>query len=348
LNVLAPKVSIVVIARNEERTIGKCVSSLIEQDYPAFEMIFVDSDSCDRTMELVQSISKGLRPLILLSDRGGSAASARNKGLSVARGEVVAFVDGDCFFDRDWLKKSVDYLRDGKRDNIAGVGGPYMQVPNVQSPVSRVISSVESTKLAGASSAEKRVSARAKYVKGLSLCGAVFWTTVLARAGPFDNMLQYCEDSEFCYRVRSLGFKLLCAADLGAYHTPKYGSIRSFAKKMWNYGVGRGQAIRLNKHLFTWFGLVSLACSVLFVALSFAGFALGFPEPGLVAILMLMLYLATVSAFSVKVAIKIGSIEAFFLAATSYLALHIPYTGGLLVGMLIPGNRTKSRGAGLP
>jgi high-affinity nickel permease len=63
---------------------------------------------------------------------------------------------------------------------------------------------------------------------------------------------------------------------------------------------------------------------------------------------MLMLYLATVSAFSVKVAIKIGSIEAFFLAATSYLALHIPYTGGLLVGMLIPGNRTKSRGTGLP
>jgi hypothetical protein len=66
------------------------------------------------------------------------------------------------------------------------------------------------------------------------------------------------------------------------------------------------------------------------------------------AILMLMLYLATVSAFSVKVAVKIGSMKAFFLAAASYLALHIPYTGGLVVGMLIPVGRTRPRGGDAP
>jgi glycosyltransferase involved in cell wall biosynthesis len=348
LNVSPPAVSIVIIARNEERIIGKCVSSLLEQDYPAFEVIFVDSNSSDHTMEIVQYLSTARRPIILLRDRGESAASARNKGLTVAHGELVAFVDGDCFFDRDWLKKSVDYLRDGKDANVAGVGGPYIQVPNAQSPVSRVISSVESTRLAGASSAEKRIPTRPKHVNALSLCGAVFWADVLARVGPFNSILQYCEDSEFCYRVRSLGFKLLWATDIGVYHVPKYSSIRSYAKKMWNYGVGRGQAIRLNKRLFTWVGLGSLGCSALFVSLCFAGFAFGFPQQRLMAILMVMLYLATVSAFSVKVAIKIGSMQAFFLAAASYLALHMPYIGGLVVGMLIPSNRASSEARRFP
>jgi cellulose synthase/poly-beta-1,6-N-acetylglucosamine synthase-like glycosyltransferase len=81
-----PQVSVVVIAKDEERTIGKCISSILRQDYTNFEIIFVDSNSTDRTSEIVESLVPTNRHVFLTTSRE-NAAAARNAGLRLAHGQ---------------------------------------------------------------------------------------------------------------------------------------------------------------------------------------------------------------------------------------------------------------------
>ena len=56
-NIIFPKVSIILPARNEERYIEKCLSSLLKQDYSNYEIIAINDSSSDRTGEIIQKYS---------------------------------------------------------------------------------------------------------------------------------------------------------------------------------------------------------------------------------------------------------------------------------------------------
>ena len=71
-----PKVSIVVPVLNRERVIGRCLQSLMELDYPSFEVIVVDNGSTDRTKEIASTFSV----LLVIEERRGPYA-ARNTGI---------------------------------------------------------------------------------------------------------------------------------------------------------------------------------------------------------------------------------------------------------------------------
>ncbi len=329
-----PYVSVVVIAKDEEKTVGKCISSILSQEYPDFETIFVDSNSTDNTPEIVRSLARPGRRLVL-SKSGEGAAAARNEGLRLARGQIIAFVDGDCYLDNGWLRRAVDYLLKAKNPRVAAVGGPFIQVPLVRSRTALAISEIESTALGRGGSARSHKESDPSYAKSLSLSGALFWSHVVTQIGLLNENLQYCEDSDFCHRIRSAGYRLLSFGDLGAFHAPKYGSLKEFAAKMWSYGVGRGRAVRYDRALMTRLGLAALAYMVAFaVALSFA---LTFDSAAsMVALVLGTLYLVAICAFSILVSWRLGSASVFFVGIAAFVALHIPYTAGLLVGIVAP------------
>jgi hypothetical protein len=76
-----PKVSIIVPAYNEEVNIVKTISNLKEQDYPNFEIIFVDDGSKDRTLEYVQKAFDGDKSVRILTEPNSGKASALNFGI---------------------------------------------------------------------------------------------------------------------------------------------------------------------------------------------------------------------------------------------------------------------------
>jgi glycosyltransferase involved in cell wall biosynthesis len=330
-----PEVSVIVIAKNEENSIGKCISSIVQQDYPRFEIVFVNSYSTDKTLAIVESV---VAPLgrIKITQSHGNAAAARNAGLSLARGQIVAFVDGDSCFDRDWLPRAVRYLQHTRNAHVAAVGGPFIQVPKARTTMALAISGVESTMLGGGGSIRSHEENKCKLVRSLSLTGALFWSDVVRQVGFFDERLGYCEDSEFCQRVRLAGYRLMSYGDLGAFHTPKYETLGGFAAKMWKYGVGRGRAVRLHWRLMTGLALGSIAYSIVFATALFLGFVIVSPESKVIAILLAGLYLAAITASSLVISARQGSSHLFFPSLGGYLALHIPYTAGLMVGILVP------------
>jgi len=115
------KLSIIIPAHNEERYIGKCLSSLLNQTYKNYEIIVVNDGSIDRTEEIIKAFQKKSKKVKLLSfKKGHSAAFARNRGAEIAKGEILVFIDADQFVKKDFLGKIIKNFQNKKIDALAG------------------------------------------------------------------------------------------------------------------------------------------------------------------------------------------------------------------------------------
>ena len=98
-----PQLSVIIASYNSEKTIEDCLKSLENQKTDKnFETIVVDS-STDGTNELVEKRFPKVK-LYKFAERK-FCGDARNFGISVAKGEIIAFIDADCTADRNWVDK---------------------------------------------------------------------------------------------------------------------------------------------------------------------------------------------------------------------------------------------------
>lgn len=115
-NTQYPLVSVIVPVYNASRVIEKLLLSLKESDYPSFEVLFVDDGSTDNSVELIRK--HGFEPIVCLENRG--QASARNKAIERARGEIIGFFDADVIVHKNTLSLLVDSLEDNNCDAVSG------------------------------------------------------------------------------------------------------------------------------------------------------------------------------------------------------------------------------------
>jgi glycosyltransferase involved in cell wall biosynthesis len=96
-------VSVVVPFYNSERYIGRCIEALLGQEYPEerYEIIFINNNSSDSSAEVIKRYPR----VKLISERKRGSYAARNRGLEVAAGEIIAFTDSDCMPASGWLKE---------------------------------------------------------------------------------------------------------------------------------------------------------------------------------------------------------------------------------------------------
>ncbi|MGH9718177.1 MAG: glycosyltransferase family 2 protein [Candidatus Acidiferrales bacterium] len=107
-----PTVSVIIDTYNHERFIEDAIRSALDQDFPRsqMEILVVDDGSTDRTPEIVRKFEPQVR---LLRKLNGGQASAFNFGIEHARGELVAFLDGDDVWLPDKLSRVVaEFERD--------------------------------------------------------------------------------------------------------------------------------------------------------------------------------------------------------------------------------------------
>lgn len=114
-----PFVSVIVPTYNGGKKIGRLLTSLEKQTYPRdrFEVLIVDNGSRDDTAQVVRSFP-GVRYAYF--DRIQTSYAARNHGLSLARGEVLAFTDDDCQADPDWLRAGAEWFEHPEIGAVAG------------------------------------------------------------------------------------------------------------------------------------------------------------------------------------------------------------------------------------
>lgn len=97
------RISIVIAGFNCEKTIERCLQSLMNQKYTNYECIFVDDGSTDNTSELVRKICEKENRIKYIYKENGGAASARNKGILAAEGDWITFLDADDCLEKDAL-----------------------------------------------------------------------------------------------------------------------------------------------------------------------------------------------------------------------------------------------------
>ena len=90
-----PAISVIVPVYNVHEYIGRCIESILGQTFADFELILVDDGSTDGSRDICADFAQRDGRVILLNNNHKGVSAARNAGLDIARGEYIAFVDGD-------------------------------------------------------------------------------------------------------------------------------------------------------------------------------------------------------------------------------------------------------------
>jgi len=120
-----PMVSVLIPARNEERSIASCVRSILEQDYPSFEVLVLDDQSSDNTRAILESMAISQPVLRILPGESPSGNQVgKNWACSQlarqAKGELLLFTDADTLHRSDTLKTIVTTLMGEQADLVTG------------------------------------------------------------------------------------------------------------------------------------------------------------------------------------------------------------------------------------
>lgn len=98
------KLSIIVPIYNAEKYLEKCIDSILHQTYNNIEVILINDGSKDGSMNMINNYAKKDKRIVVVNQNNQGSAVARNKGIQIAKGECIGFVDDDDWIDRDMYK----------------------------------------------------------------------------------------------------------------------------------------------------------------------------------------------------------------------------------------------------
>jgi glycosyltransferase involved in cell wall biosynthesis len=221
-----PFISVVTTVKNEERHVGRLLESLLAQE-PPFEIVLVDALSHDRTFEIAQRFANEHPGLLHVYRKYGSRGIGRNHGVQHARGEFVAFIDGDCIADSGWLRE----LRRGlaRAEVVAGRTTP---VGNAS------YGHLERVEL---------------YQQGSDVtfpsCNLAYRRALFEQLAGFDPRFITAEDIDLNLRAVRRGARILSVPEALVLHQVRENLLRFVIQAFWN-GYGRKQLTE--KHGSLW------------------------------------------------------------------------------------------------
>jgi glycosyltransferase involved in cell wall biosynthesis len=181
-----PLVTVVVAVHNGERFLRFALESLYAQDYEPFEVVFVDDGSTDGSAEIANAFA-GIR---YVHQQNQGLAAARNKGLSLANGEFLAYLDDDDLIPSHKLRRQAEYLV--ANPDVGCVLGRQKIVlePGVEPPEWLTRDPVFGD------------------LDGIPFVSAMIRTELLRAVGGFDPSYRFAEDRDLFVRLREHGVRI--------------------------------------------------------------------------------------------------------------------------------------------
>lgn len=222
-------VSVIVPVYNDKERLLNCIQNLLSQSYPShkYEIIIVDNGSTDGASEEVASL-----PVRLINENSiQSSYAARNKGISCANGDIVAFTDSDCSPCQNWIDEGVKSLL----ENSASLSGGNVRFTFSNKPTgAEVYDSITNMQIKENISNRNVAKTANLFVK----------TSVFKTIGLFPNEVQSGGDVTWTGKATSYGFKLVYAPLAEVSHPSR--KLGNLIKKQ--YRVGKGQAGMWSDH----------------------------------------------------------------------------------------------------
>lgn len=212
-----PLVTVVVTAYNAERTLRKCLGSIMNLEYPRdkLEIIVVDDGSTDNSPNIVKEY-----PVNYIQKNHGGYPSAMNTGIKNAHGNVNVIIDSDIIVAKDWLIKVLEEFTDSE----VGIVGGYIATVKTKSFWSR---------LAGYELEDRYHKIKSKYVNYLSTTCTAYRKEIFNDVGFFDEKLRRDSDEDFTHRAFKARWKIVLRKDAVCFHEWK-SSFWSYFKQQLN------------------------------------------------------------------------------------------------------------------
>ena len=252
-----PPVTIIVPAYNEGKVIVPAIRSLLQIDYPAYEILVVDDGSSDDTREQVAPLEgrHGDVTVRLVSKVNGGKASALNTGIALARHDFILCMDGDSKLEAQVLRVSMPHFA---QDHVAAVAG-NVKVINRGTHIScfQALEYIEGLNMA------RRAQGFVRVVNIIPGPIGIFRRSVLQEVGGYDRDT-YAEDADLTLKILSSGYHIVYE-DRAIAWTEAPETVNDLIKQRYRWTRGILQAVRKRKFallnpvsLWVWLSLVMM------------------------------------------------------------------------------------------
>lgn len=327
-------IDIIVGVKNEEKYIERCIRSLQSQTITDINILVVDGLSVDRTPELVREIGEKDPRVRLFKNPHEIISSGRNIGLEASDAEYVAYLDGHCYVDPDWLETLyISFQTYENKCKLAGVGSTYSS-PHDDSIFGKMIAYSLQTFFGGFGTA---YSADNEIVEEETVAFALYPRSILQKEQiTYDETMTQCEDTDFNYQLIKEGYHLLKHPQ-ALVHQYRRSNPQQFFQQMVNYGEGRARFTRKYPQTMHWYHLIPLITIVypiLFLVILIL-FLNGSVELNLLLIVLspILIYIAIDVIYAIIITKKISNWKGIY-SILIFPLEHFGYGMGYFKGLI--------------
>jgi glycosyltransferase involved in cell wall biosynthesis len=192
----SPLISVIIPVYNGEKYLAEAVDSICNQKYAPIELIIVDDGSTDRTAEIADSFNLDVR---YIRQPNAGPAAARNAGLEIARGNLIAFQDADDLWPPDKLATQLPKMIDD----------PTLEI---------IWGRMQRIKFAGMDDGKEVFKKYLPPQISYNLGCALYRKSVFERVGLFDVTMRYSEDFDWWLRARESGAQMLILRNVTLFY----------------------------------------------------------------------------------------------------------------------------------
>jgi glycosyltransferase involved in cell wall biosynthesis len=323
-----PVVSVIIPCKNEEKWIGKCIESVLKNDYPheLLELFVVDGLSTDKTVEIAKSYQEKFPFVKVLKNEKRIFPAAINLAYENSKGDAIIILGAHAEYSTNYISDNINALYSYQVDNV---GGLVEQIWPVKNFAGDAITVVLSSKF-GIGGATYRTGTD-KPVLVTTVFGGCYRRDVFERIGLFNEKLISSSDMDFNTRLKKIGGKVLLIPNVKVLYHYAETNYQKFIKNNFRNGFST-----LNPLKFINYIPVSLhqLIPLLFVTGIIGASILSFFSNYFLWLLIFVLgvYFFVAFYFSFKFINK--GIQYFLALPFFFFSLHFSYGLGSLIALI--------------
>ena len=269
-----PRVAVVVLCRNEERHIARCLDSLLANDYDhgLLDIVVVDGMSTDGTRQIVADYCRKHPCVRMVDNPKRIIPAAINVGIRETDADVIARIDAHAVYPPDYLRGLVRGMQQHGADNIGGL----LEIDQGSNVWQRAVAVIWSHPFAAGNAVHRTAPRGSPPRPAGTVFPGCYRRSALEKVGPFNELLVRAEDREFNSRLAAAGGKILLDPSVHCTYFPRTDPASyvrySFINASWVYYARRFTDVRLASvrnlvpMLFVLWHLLAIVCAWLWPA----------------------------------------------------------------------------------